>query len=65
MKRQRKYKKSDVYSVSVLFWELSSGKKPFDEYEHDFSLVNSIMSGLRESKVEGTPEEYYSLYTSK
>ena len=62
---KEKYKKSDVYSVGVLFWELSSGKKPFDEYEYDFSLATSIMVGLRESKVEGTPKEYYNLYTSK
>ena len=64
-KQIEKLKKSDVYSVGVLFWELSSGKKPFDDLECDVSLVTSIAKGLRESRIEGTPDEYYNLYTSK
>jgi serine/threonine protein kinase len=62
---KEKYKKSDVYSVGVLFWELSSGRKPFNDYEHDISLAMNIMGGLRENKVGGTPEEYHNLYASK
>ena len=57
--------KSDVYSVGVLLWELSSGKKPFADKEHNDILAKEITNGLRESMVEGTPEEYYSLYASK
>ena len=64
-KDREKYKKSDVYSVGVLFWELSSGKRPFDEYEYGFPLFSEIIKGMRESKVKYTPEEYYNLYTSK
>ena len=60
-----KYKlneKSDVYSVGVLFWELSSGKKPFADKEYNLVLATE---GLREGIVVGTPEEYSNLYTSK
>ncbi|GBC04282.1 hypothetical protein RclHR1_00560009 [Rhizophagus clarus] len=55
--------KGDIYSVGVLLWELSSGKKPFTDKEYNAILVEEITNGLRESKVEGTPEEYYNLYT--
>ena len=57
--------KSDVYSVSILLWELSSGKRPFARYKYDSSLVMKIEQGLRENIEEGTPEEYSNLYTSK
>jgi serine/threonine protein kinase len=57
--------KSDVYSVGVLFWELSSGKKPFADKEYDLFLTMGIAQGLRENIVEGTPEKYSNLYASK
>ena len=60
-----KSKKGDVYSVGVLFWELSSGKKPFSDKEYNLSLTTEIIQGLRESVVEGTPKEYSNLYASK
>ena len=63
--RLEKYKKSDVYSVGVLLWELSSGKIPFNEYNVDFLLAVNIVKGIRETMVEGTPIEYYNLYNSK
>ena len=60
-----KSKKGDVYSVGVLFWELSSGKKPFTDKDYNLSLAMEIVQGLRESIVEDTPKEYSSLYASK
>ena len=57
--------KSDIYSVGVLLWELSSGKKPFTDKEYDSSLAKEIEQGSREAIIEGTPEEYYILYESK
>ena len=65
---QHKYElneKSDIYSLGVLFWELSSGNKPFANKEYDLYLAMEIAQGLRESIVEDTPEEYYNLYASK
>jgi len=45
---------------------LSSGKKPFADYEYDVALAIEIsQKGLREDIIEGTPEEYSNLYTSK
>jgi serine/threonine protein kinase len=55
--------KSDVYSVGVLLWEISSGKKPFCDVSCDFSLALQISQGLREKIVPGTPIDYSRLYT--
>jgi serine/threonine protein kinase len=60
-----KLKKSDIYSIGVLFWELSSGRKPFTNKEYDLSLAKIIAQGLREGIVEGTPKRYFDLYSSK
>ncbi|RGB42657.1 hypothetical protein C1646_648867 [Rhizophagus diaphanus] len=57
--------KSDVYSVGVLLWEISSGKLPFyAENEHyDVGLIYDISQGHRETVVPDTPEEYVKIYT--
>jgi serine/threonine protein kinase len=57
--------KSDVYSIGVLLWELSSGKTPFTDKKYDSILAMAIARGLREVIVEGTPTEYCILYGSK
>jgi serine/threonine protein kinase len=57
--------KSDVYSVGVLLWELSSGKRPFLGKEYDSFLAKRIAQGLREVKVKDTPKDYFILYNSK
>ena len=64
-KQIERLKKGNVYSVGVLFWELSSGKKPFADREYDSLLTMEIAQGLRESIAEGTPKEYSNLYASK
>ncbi|GBC00965.1 hypothetical protein RclHR1_04010012 [Rhizophagus clarus] len=58
-----KLKKSDIYSIGVLFWELSSGKKPFINRDYDLSLAKEIEQRLREEIVEGTPERFSVLYS--
>ncbi|RGB42639.1 kinase-like domain-containing protein [Rhizophagus diaphanus] len=58
-------KKSDVYSVGVLLWEISSGKPPFyvEGESYDGCLAVQIMQGQRETTVPDTPIEYVKLYT--
>jgi serine/threonine protein kinase len=65
MEKYELNEKSDVYSVGVLFWELSSGEKPFTNKEYNLSLATEIAQGLRESIAEGTPEKYSNLYKGK
>ncbi|KAF0400041.1 kinase-like protein [Gigaspora margarita] len=60
-----KYKrnmKSDVYSLGVIFWEISSGRPPFHAFQSRDSLVIHIFKGNREEPIEGTPSQYIELY---
>jgi serine/threonine protein kinase len=58
-------KKSDVYSVGVLLWQISSGYEPFknEGFDYDACLMLNILNGKREEMTNGTPIEYYKLYT--
>ena len=60
-------KKSDVYSIGVLLWEISSGQPPFyvEGEPYDGSLAVQIIQGLRETPVPDTPDDYVKLYTGK
>ncbi|POG77710.1 kinase-like domain-containing protein, partial [Rhizophagus irregularis DAOM 181602=DAOM 197198] len=58
--------KSDIYSIGVLFWEISSGQPPFyskGEQYHDIDLALEISQGLREEPVPDTPEDLVEIYT--
>ena len=59
--------KSDVYSVGVLFWQISSGHKPFyvEGVEYDANLIMKIKEGKRENVVKDTPVKYSNLYKGK
>jgi serine/threonine protein kinase len=54
-------KKSDVYSLGVLLWEITSGHPPFHKAERDM-LGYHIGRGQREEPIKGTPPEYQQLY---
>ena len=59
-------KKSDVYSVGVLLWELTSGKPPFSDLNASRNtLMFSISEGTREKPIPNTPDEYVNLYKGK
>ena len=69
-KNNNKYRlneKSDIYSVGVLLWEISSGLPPFynDGESYDIDLILKISQGLRETPIPNTPEDYVKLYTGK
>jgi serine/threonine protein kinase len=52
---------SDIYSVGILMWEISSGQPPFIKYEHNYDLAMKIVNGMRPKVVPGTPLEYKKL----
>src|SRR6266498_2614524 len=58
-------KKSDVYSIGVLLWQISSGHEPFSDegIKYDICLSLSLLNGKRENIIVGTPIEYSNLYT--
>ncbi|GBB96650.1 hypothetical protein RclHR1_00280042 [Rhizophagus clarus] len=57
-------KKSDIYSIGVLLWELSSGHPPFhDRTPYGVCLAISISQGHRETPIPETSEGYIKIYT--
>ncbi|PKK64231.1 kinase-like protein [Rhizophagus irregularis] len=54
--------KSDVYSLGVILWEISSGQPPFKDESYNDNLIMKILKGYRESIVSNTPLDYSILY---
>ncbi|POG61554.1 kinase-like domain-containing protein [Rhizophagus irregularis DAOM 181602=DAOM 197198] len=52
---------SDIYSIAILMWEISSGQTPFINYEHENDIVMNIINGIRPKIVPETPLEYKNL----
>ncbi|RIA97952.1 kinase-like domain-containing protein [Glomus cerebriforme] len=58
---------SDVYSIGILMWEISSGQPPFasvdsfDQVDHDYYFAMRIIYGMRPKIVSGAPLEYEKL----
>ncbi|GBC02286.1 hypothetical protein RclHR1_04540010 [Rhizophagus clarus] len=54
-------KASDIYSLAMLMWEISSGQPPFSNYEGDYDLAMDIVNGMRPKIIPGTPLKYKEL----
>ncbi|POG79855.1 kinase-like domain-containing protein [Rhizophagus irregularis DAOM 181602=DAOM 197198] len=53
---------SDIYSIAILMWEISSGYSPFIDYKHDdYNLAMDIINGMRPEIMSDIPLEYKSL----
>ncbi|CAB4407560.1 unnamed protein product [Rhizophagus irregularis] len=52
---------SDIYSIGILMWEISSGQPPFVNFEHNYDLAMKIVNGMRPKIVPGTPLKYKKL----
>ena len=58
--------KSDIYSLGVVFWELTSCSSPFDyEAKNRDHLILEILNGKRENPLPETNDIFVALYTSK
>ena len=64
-KKHIRDEKSDIYSVGMLFWEISSGQIPFKSCSNDFKVGLLVIGGKRESLIEGTPLKYSEIYEGK
>ncbi|KAF0349247.1 kinase-like protein [Gigaspora margarita] len=54
--------KSDIYSLGVMLWELTSGIRPYSTINNKIALYGHILKGLREKIIPGTPSSYSRLY---
>src|SRR4051812_20277472 len=52
---------SDIYSIAMLMWEISSGQSPFNNCEHDYYLATNIINGIRPKILSRDPLEYKNL----
>jgi len=55
-------KKSDVYSIGVLMWQISSERNPFCGADYNVILTLAIVNGKREETIDETPISYSNLY---
>ncbi|POG58752.1 kinase-like domain-containing protein [Rhizophagus irregularis DAOM 181602=DAOM 197198] len=51
-------KESDIYSLGMIMWKLTTGCKPFANVEHDHRLIYNIIDGVRPEITEDTPKHY-------
>ncbi|RHZ81885.1 hypothetical protein Glove_117g124 [Diversispora epigaea] len=59
-----KNKSSDIFSLGIILWEISSGNSPFEmESSSKFDLLKNIIKGKREMAIPGAPHKYKEIYS--
>src|SRR6185436_12633250 len=56
-------KRSDIFSLGVLLWEISSGQIPCNGRTGTADIILYRLKGFRDSPFPGTSEEYINLYS--
>src|SRR6185369_14437957 len=56
-------KKSDIFSLGVILWEISSSKNPCEGRIQSFQIIVYRLKGLRDPPSAETPEKYITLYS--
>ncbi|PKY54640.1 hypothetical protein RhiirA4_473568 [Rhizophagus irregularis] len=54
-------KESDIYSMGMIMWELTTGCKPFANIDHDVNLIYNIIYGKQPEITNDTPECFANL----
>ncbi|KAF0424523.1 kinase-like protein [Gigaspora margarita] len=57
----KRNEKSDIYSLGMLLWELTSGVPPFHRYSN-YNIIEKILNYQREVPISKTPSDYTDLY---
>ncbi|KAF0539814.1 kinase-like protein [Gigaspora margarita] len=59
---KKRDEKSDVYSLGVIFWELTSGAASFESAINGVAVCVQILQGYRHDTIPGTPTNFSELY---
>jgi serine/threonine protein kinase len=54
-------KASDIYSMGMIMWELTTGCRPFTNVEHNTDFIYEIIDGKRPNITNDTPEDFANL----
>ncbi|CAG8598690.1 14629_t:CDS:2 [Dentiscutata erythropus] len=62
LNKQKDGTKLNIFSLGVLFWEVSNNGNPPFNNRFDITLVVKVIDGFRESPIKGTPNKYVEIY---